>query len=182
METKLLTFICALIFSPPFFCFNSASWKVQLLCAQIKPQCCLIKMYATNCIWLTYMKNRSYSQLSWSIVCRAAFLQGMQMTKVIGASGTKKTEPVKRENTSKQTVLLHSHLLVLSPLAVSLGGLALQRSHLLLHLSFCGWQNWTGGYCRDQMKEDPLLLRSRNLGKVSLEKPRFCRTADNLAP
>ena len=50
------------------------------------------------------------------------------------------------------------------------------------YLSFCSWQNWTGGYGRDQMKEDPLLLRSRNLGEDSSEKLRFCRAADDLAP
>lgn len=35
-----------------------------------------------------YTQN-SFSQLSGSIVCRAVFLYGMQLTKVSGASGTK---------------------------------------------------------------------------------------------
>jgi len=74
----------------------------------------------------------------------------MQLTKVIGASGTKKTEPLKRENTSKQAVLLHFCLPVPSPLEVSLGELALQRRHLLLHLlvllqlTELDWWLWQG--------------------------------------
>lgn len=117
-----------------------------------------------------YAEHRSFRACSW--------------LKVIGASGSK--TPLKRENSSKQTVFLHFYLLVPSPLAVSLGGLALQRSHLLLQLSSSSWQNWTGGYSRDQMKMqlDPLVLwrAMTDLGELSPEKPRSCRRANYLPP
>lgn len=88
-----------------------------------------------------------------------------------------------KRNTSKQTVLLH-----FTSLFFPLWQFHWEGWHFkgvifsFAYLSFCGWQNWTGGYTRDQTKEDPLLLRSRNLAEVPLEKPRFRRTADNLAP
>lgn len=187
----MVTFICQLIFSPPLLsklknlAFNSASWKIQLLCAWIKPQWCLIKMYATNHIWLTYTKKPKKVTLSWAEALYAEH-RSFRACGWLKLPGPQAQKPLKRENSSKQTGFLHFYLLVLSPLAVSLGGLALQESHLLLQLSSSSWQNWTGGYSRDQMKMqlDPLVLwrAMTDLGELSPEKPRSCTTANYLPP